>query len=58
MYENLKENKQEKKPATKPGWIRNLEQKIVSLRFKIAHSELILFPLISVRFPTKLSNYL
>ena len=57
MFENLKENKQEKKPATKPGWIRNLKQKIVSLRFKIAHSELILFPLISVRFPTKLSNY-
>ena len=39
---NLKENKQERTTAAKPGWIRNLEQKIVSLRRKIAHTELII----------------
>ena len=27
---------------TKPGWIRNLEQKIVSLRRKIVHTKLII----------------
>ena len=39
---DLKENKQEKITATNPGWIRNLEQKIISLRRKIAHTELII----------------
>ena len=38
---DLNETKQEKIKVTKPGWIRNLEQKIVSLRRKIAYTELI-----------------
>ena len=39
---DLKETKQEKITVTKSGWIRNLEQKIVLLRRKIAHPELII----------------
>ena len=39
---DLKETKQEKITATKPGWIRNLEQRTVSLRRKILHTELII----------------
>ena len=39
---DLKETKQEKITSTKPGWIKNLEQKIVLLRRKIAHAELII----------------
>ena len=38
---DLKATKQEKITVTKPRWIRNLEQKIVLLRRKIAHTELI-----------------
>ena len=36
---DLKETKQEKITVTKPGWIRNLEEKIVSQRHKIVHTE-------------------
>ena len=39
---DLKETKQEKTTATKPGGLRNLDQKIESPRRKIAHTELII----------------
>ena len=39
---DLKETKQEKITVTKPGWIINLDQRIVLLRRKIAHTELII----------------
>ena len=39
---DLKETKQEKITVTKPGWIINLDQKIVLLRRKTAHTELII----------------
>ena len=39
---DLKETKQEKITVTKLGWTRNLELKVVSLRCKIAHTELII----------------
>ena len=38
---DLKATKQEKITVTKPRWIRNLEQKIVLLKRKIVHTELI-----------------
>ena len=60
---DLKETKQEKITVTKPGWIRNLEQKIVSLRRKIAHTEVIIkckqlntFPTHQIKISTKLKR--
>ena len=41
-FSDLKEIKHEKITVTKPGWIRNLEQKTLSLRRKIAHTDLII----------------